>query len=364
MMWSLGDYVIQAPGVHEKLVVGLPYYGFEWETGDQYPHAQATGTCATLVYSTLAGRAEEYGRLWDSESNTPWYAYNDGTWNQGWFDDPESLGMKYAVIRASGMQGIGIWALGYDGERPELWDCLDEYFAGPWPPDDMTDNLESTFELAGPSQYWHYHGTGQLYSHFYTYTIESGPDVNSSVWGFALPDSSGSYMLEAWIPGDGTADALYRVVRGTSVDTVMVSQADFAGGWAPLGGPYDAGQGLQVVVGDCTGTTGQRLSVDCVRFTAAGWAGGGPSVPGPALTVSPGPACAFTITAGPLGAGGSLSVIDLAGRRVYGAPVPGNSAVSIDWPAGGSPDGLYFAVLECGGMLAAEPMLLLRAAAR
>jgi spore germination protein YaaH len=268
MAWCLGDYVLRAPESHAKLVVGLPYYGHQWETEDQYPHSQVTGGCSTLYYSTLAQRADTYGELWDDESLTPYYAFYGGGWNQGWFDGPESLGLKYDMVRAADMQGVGIWALGYDGDRPELWERLEESFAGPAWQDSLTDNLESRFLLHGPLQYWHQATTaGQQHGLFYTYSISSGPDINWARWTFDLPDSSAQYALSAYVPDyGGEAQAGYRVCRGPVEDTVVVDQSACAGEWVSLGGPYPASDGLSVVLGDNTGTGGERILFDAVRF--------------------------------------------------------------------------------------------------
>ncbi len=363
MMWCLGDYVIHAPEVHEKLLVGLPYYGHEWETADQYPHSAVTGDCTTYLYTTLAQRAETYGRLWDEESFTPWYAYQSGSWNQGWYDDEVSLGLKYDIVLGSGMQGIGIWALGYDGSRPELWDAIEQRFTSPWPADGMTDNLENLCTLGGPSQYWHFHGTGQILSHFYTYSISSGPDVNWVRWEFDLPPNSGSYLLDAWIPSGSNADAVYRISHSGTVDTMVVHQSAFQEQWAPLGGPYPAASGLSVLLGDCTGTGGQRIGVDAVRFTQAAGAGdggaGGPVLP---LECSASPAASFTLVAGPLGEPGALRFFDCSGREVGMTPVPAGSPVPVVWPSDAAcvQPGVYFAVLDCGTSGAAvERMVLL-----
>ena len=39
--------------------------------------------------------------------------------------------MKYDLVKEDGLGGVGIWALGYDGSRPELWDALAAAFADP-----------------------------------------------------------------------------------------------------------------------------------------------------------------------------------------------------------------------------------------
>ena len=336
MAWALCDYVRHAPEVHEKLVVGLPYYGHEWETASSSPHSTVSG-CSTYFYTTLASRASTYGKLWDEESLTPWYSYNSGGWHQGWFDDDESLGLKYDMVAMTGMQGIGIWALGYDGDLPELWEQLETSFGTPFPNDMITDNLEDCFTLNGPSSYWHpYTEGGQYHTFFYTGSISSGPDVNWAQWNFHLPDSSASYFLESYIPATGAATVTYNILHGTSEDSVAVDQSVFSGQWVSLGGPYDSADGLEVTVGDNTGTPGQRIVVDAIRFTQST----GVAEPGerclPQLSVSASPAASFTISS-PYG--GCLRIVDISGRTVTENNLqPGDS-----WTWNGSaPAGVYF----------------------
>jgi hypothetical protein len=358
MLWTLGDYIINDPDVHSKLVVGLPYYGFEWETADQYAHSQVTGDCLTFYYSTLAIRAEQYGRLWDGESLTPWYAYDDGVWNQGWFDDQESLGLKYGLILSSGIQGIGIWALGYDGSRPELWDCLDQYFAQPWPEDDITDNLEHLCTLEGPSQYWHFWGTGYDYSHFYTGTVSSGPDVNSASWEFDLPWPDYDYELEAYIPGGCDATAVYHVFYGVGEATVTVDQSAWGGQWVPLGGPYPSSGGLHVTVGDSTGVSGQTLGIDAIRFVPGMSCPDSQALPA-MLSTGANPADLFTITATAPGSG-RLLIYDASGRLEAQADLQPGAASTILWPDRLVPSGVYLAVVRsASGEVAASATLVL-----
>lgn len=364
MTWCLGDYVIRAPEAHDRIVVGLPYYGHQWETEDQYPHSQVTGGCSTLYYSTLAERADTYGELWDEESLTPYYAFYGEGWNQGWFDGPESLGLKYDMVRAADLQGVGIWALGYDGDRPELWDRLEDSFAGPAWQDSITDNLESRFGLHGPSQYWHQATvSGQMHGLFYTYSISSGPDINWAEWTFDLPDSSAGYSLSAYVPDyGGEALARYRICRGPEVDTVVVDQAAAAGQWVSLGGPYDASEGLSVVLGDCTGSGGERILYDAVRFCqTTGVAGdAGTAAPAGLWVQAPCGEGAMTVRVPASTGPRRLLLLDAAGRRV----------LQRWWPAGpetwgrlsveGIPAGAYLVRVSSGSQLWQARTVLLR----
>jgi hypothetical protein len=339
MAWCLGDYVIYAPEVHEKLIVGIPYYGHEWDTEGSSPHSGVSGSCSTLLYTTLASRSQTYGREWDTESLTPWYNYYDTNWNQGWYDDPESLGLKYGLVLGSGMQGVGIWALGYDGSRPELWDCLEDWLCVPPSDDGMVDNLEDRFLLHGPAQYWHFHGSGQLWSHFYTYTVSSGPSVNWASWTVSPPFQSGQFLLEAFVPQSCTATAFYEVTHGGSTDVVAVDQAAHASQWVSLGA-YSMAGGLSVTLGDSSDASGMRLGFDAVRYSeVTGIAEEERPLPS-LLSVQANPASSFEIA---VGAPGVLEVLDQAGRVVFRTDAAAGTVV---WPDREMPQGVYHAVLS------------------
>lgn len=355
MAWALCDYVRYAPEVHDKLVVGLPYYGHQWETASQYTHSGCSG-CSTLFYTTLADRAAAYGSLWDGESLTPYYTFYDGGWNQGWYDDQASLELKYDIVRMAGMQGVAIWALGYDGDRPELWEQLEESFTVPPENDMITDNLEDCCTLHGPSSYWHpYTEGGQYHTFFYTGSISSGPDVNWVEWNFHLPDSTGSYYLEVYIPPTGDADVTYHISHGGGQDSLEIDQEAFPQQWVSLGGPYPATGGLSVSAGDCTGSSGDRIVVDAVRFTQyTGICDEGNATAFQDFQVSASPSASFTVMSVE---GGSLTVHDMYGRTVFQRSLsPGESLVWND----SSPAGVYFLSLENGGGFQCRQVVLIR----
>ncbi len=129
--WTLDDYFEWGlPENKDKFILGVPYYAIRWPTDGYDPHAAATGRGRALFYDTAASEVEtRYERRWDEESQTPFYVYEEGgSPYQTWYDDAESLGYKYDLVLERDIQGIGIWALGYDGTRPELWEAIETHF--------------------------------------------------------------------------------------------------------------------------------------------------------------------------------------------------------------------------------------------
>ena len=76
----------------------------------------------------MEGNALSYGKLWDESSQTPWYRYQNPNWYQGWYDDSLSLSLKYDFAIENDLLGVGIGAMGYDGNNPELWELLSSKF--------------------------------------------------------------------------------------------------------------------------------------------------------------------------------------------------------------------------------------------
>ena len=131
---DLAEYSAVVP--RSKIILGVPYYGYDWPTSGPGQGSQATGPPTPVTYAQVA--ATNGPSYWDRQSDTPWTAYQNGSqWHQVFFDDPTSLALKARLANAYGIAGLGVWALGMDGNDPAMLAALlgkaspAKYLSGP-----------------------------------------------------------------------------------------------------------------------------------------------------------------------------------------------------------------------------------------
>ena len=113
----------------ENLALAVPYYGRDWSTSGSAVPSSTTGSSESKTYQKVKDEYSNYNRQWDTHASVPYYTYQSGSvWHQCWYDDEYSLAYKYDLVKMKNLAGIGIWALGYDGTYPALWDMLAEKF--------------------------------------------------------------------------------------------------------------------------------------------------------------------------------------------------------------------------------------------
>jgi hypothetical protein len=138
---TLRAYVARIPA--SKVILGVPYYGRAWSTSSKALHAKNIsgtkyGGSVTVPYVTAREFAVTYGRAYDPAEGVAWTAYRRENctptygcvkpWRQLYFDDAKALKAKYDLVNQYGLRGAGIWALGYDGTRPELYAAIKSKF--------------------------------------------------------------------------------------------------------------------------------------------------------------------------------------------------------------------------------------------
>ncbi len=118
----------------EKMVLGLPYYGRDWPTVKEYAPSAASGGGSALTYRQIrnnyAGHYSDNYLHFEPNSFANYYSYRTDGWHQCFLDDVHSFNRYYNLVNRFGLKGIGIWALGYDDGRAELWDMIRDKLTG------------------------------------------------------------------------------------------------------------------------------------------------------------------------------------------------------------------------------------------
>ncbi len=114
-----------------KLLLGLPYYGAEWQTKDLKFPSKVEKFMRYPMYRNIK---KEYGELLcceDEESKSMFHVYRDANnrYRQIWYEDEKSLSKKYDWVIDKKIGGVGIWALGYDNGYTELWKLIGDKFS-------------------------------------------------------------------------------------------------------------------------------------------------------------------------------------------------------------------------------------------
>ncbi len=134
---AVNDFLQQMPA--EKLILGSAWYGYNYAI---YGEPQTKATTLTRGRAQTYKIASEdvnpkmdgisgYREGWDNEGKVGWKAYYSniaGAWKMVFIDDPRSLSYKYDFAKQKNLAGVGIWALGFDDGRKDLWAVLNDKF--------------------------------------------------------------------------------------------------------------------------------------------------------------------------------------------------------------------------------------------
>lgn len=116
-----------------KIILAVPYYGWDYPTSSPAPLADRWGR--TTATTNEKAQAQNLIRVtpvggWDDQAKVSWRGYYDEDgWHVVYLEDKKSLSYKYSFIKSKSLQGVGIWALGYDNGDEDLWLTLKEQFS-------------------------------------------------------------------------------------------------------------------------------------------------------------------------------------------------------------------------------------------
>ncbi len=194
-----------------KLLLGLPYYGREWETTSNTIPSSTTGNYSgsrtyTYVKTNSTGYYASANKYWDQNSFTPVYIFQvAGNWRQCWIDDDYSMRRRFDFVNQRGIGGIGIWALGYDDGYTDFWQAIQDKFTANCRIWTCSDSL---FDMGGPNR--NYYDNER-----YTYTIYSSSPSQKLAVQFAPTFTLENNYDSLWIyDGNSTASPLIGVYTG------------------------------------------------------------------------------------------------------------------------------------------------------
>jgi spore germination protein YaaH len=109
----------------EKLILGVPFYGHKFQTtGFGVKAKKVSGSSVPAVMMPTA--AASYGKKWDSASKTPYWEWSSGGKNyQAWYEDAESMAIKFQGAKGAALGGIGMWKLPWGTES--VWTEIQKY---------------------------------------------------------------------------------------------------------------------------------------------------------------------------------------------------------------------------------------------
>jgi spore germination protein YaaH len=118
---SIDQYLAAVPA--SKIILGMPYFGIDWPTSNGTLTAQATGPATPVADGQVF--ASGHPIYWDTTTDTAWTSYQVGSqWHETFFENPTSLYDAAQLADAGSLAGVGIWALGMDGNDPSMLSAL------------------------------------------------------------------------------------------------------------------------------------------------------------------------------------------------------------------------------------------------
>lgn len=116
----------------DKIILGAPLYGYEWETlGDNPRSAILPGSgilASNKRIEDLFTQCASCSAKIDEVAKESYLIYKDqgtGTYHQIFFPTAKAMQVKIDFVTKQGLAGIGLWALGYEGET--ILNPLKEY---------------------------------------------------------------------------------------------------------------------------------------------------------------------------------------------------------------------------------------------
>lgn len=106
----------------QKVILGIPLYGYEWETISDKPGAPTIpgggATASNRRITELLKSCSNCTRGYDELAQQPYIVFQDSDdYHQIYYEDEKSIQAKLKLAKEYQIAGVALWALGYEGEN-------------------------------------------------------------------------------------------------------------------------------------------------------------------------------------------------------------------------------------------------------
>ncbi len=115
----------------EKIILGVPFYGYEWQTAgtnflaNTYPRTGSLASYSRIQSLYSDPTISSLSAIWSESTLSPYLVFEkDNETHQVYFENSESLKQKIKLVKSANLGGIAIWAIGYEVPFPELWEVI------------------------------------------------------------------------------------------------------------------------------------------------------------------------------------------------------------------------------------------------
>lgn len=115
----------------EKIILGVPFYGYEWQTASRdflantYPRTGSLASYARIQSLFSDPNVSSLSAIWSENTLSPYLVFEiDKEIHQIHYENQESLKQKIMLVNSANLGGIAIWALGYETPYIDIWNPI------------------------------------------------------------------------------------------------------------------------------------------------------------------------------------------------------------------------------------------------
>src|SRR5258708_1098166 len=119
-----------------KIILAIPFYGYSWETIDNFERAAVIPTTAVIVSNhdveDLLASCASCSAQYDNDAQEGYLIYKDTgtqTYHQIFYPNSVSTQSKVDFVKSNDLGGLAIWPLGYEGTTNSILSPIKNYLS-------------------------------------------------------------------------------------------------------------------------------------------------------------------------------------------------------------------------------------------